>query len=117
MDLDSATGNDCTPFGTRIVNTHTRIQVTGALDRPGVGALHDDVVALLTLTRPAEIIIDTHQVTAVDSRALGVLVQCQRAAAAAGSALAIVNPSPLLWQVLWTAGLLGVFGLLPALTR
>ncbi|MFI6226951.1 STAS domain-containing protein [Micromonospora echinospora] len=89
MNLDSPAGYVCTPLDTGIVNTHTHththIAVVGVLDRPGAGALHDDVVALLTHTRPAGILVDTHQVTAVDSRALGILVQCQQAPAAAGS--------------------------------
>ena len=83
------------------------------MDESCAGALHDTVVATLAHGRPQSILIDMRHVDATDSKAFGMLVMCQRAAATAGTILAVVNRSPLIWRVLWASGLCGLFHLVP----
>ena len=95
----------------------TRIEVTGTLNHARAGVLYDDILDIVTHARSERIVIDMQRVTAADSNALGMLVLSQRAAAAAGTALAVINPSLLMWQVLWASGLCGLFGLATDLPR
>ncbi|MDG4824967.1 STAS domain-containing protein [Asanoa sp. WMMD1127] len=90
-----------------------RIRVAGELDTANAGLLLDEVLALLSRDQLSRMIIDMHLVTLVDSTALGTLVSCHRAAAAAGATLTIQAPSPFVRRVLWVSGLLGLFGLAP----
>jgi anti-anti-sigma factor len=89
----------------------SRIELAGELDHDCVGLVHDEVLAILAREHPRRIVIDMHLVPLADSAALGTLVSCHRAAAAAGAELTISDPSPFVHRVLWVSGLLGLFGL------
>ncbi|SNT65521.1 anti-anti-sigma factor [Asanoa hainanensis] len=90
-----------------------RIRLVGEFDGANAGLLHDEVLALLSRIRLSRIVVDMHLVTLADSTALGTLVSCHRAAAAAGAVLTIEAPSPFVRRVLWVSGLQGLFGLAP----
>jgi anti-anti-sigma factor len=88
-----------------------RIELAGELDLDTVGAVRDDVLVALARDRPSTVVIGMRQVSFIDSTAVGVLVGCQRAAAAAGARLVLSDPSPFVRRLLWVSGLLGLFGL------
>ena len=85
------------------------IALAGELDQDCVALLHDEVLSVLSRDRPRDIVVDLRLVTLADSTALGTLVSCHRAAAAAGATFSIANPSPFVRRVLWVSGLLGLF--------
>lgn len=88
-----------------------RIELAGELDVDTVGPVRDEVLAALARDRPSRVVVGMRRVSFVDSTAVGTLVGCQRASAAAGARLVLSDPSPFVLRVLWLSGLSGLFGL------
>ena len=63
------------------------------------------------LSQPAEVVADASALTAFDSSALAVLLECRREAQAAGKSFSVQAAPPRLRQL---AGLYGVADLIPA---
>jgi anti-anti-sigma factor len=93
-----------TPAGT------VRVQVIGEIDIASVTPLAE-VLAAVVAERPSLIEVDLAGVWFMDSSGVNTLVRACHAAAAVDCRLLVTRPQRNVHQVLWTCGLLEMFGL------
>ncbi|MBO3744419.1 STAS domain-containing protein [Actinoplanes flavus] len=90
-----------------------RAALSGELDLADADAVRDDLTAAAQASAYRFLRIDVSDVTMIDSYALGALVSVRNAAAGAGVAVTLVNPSPPVLKAIQVTGLAEVFGLPP----
>jgi anti-sigma B factor antagonist len=90
---------DARPDRSRVI-----VSVTGEIDRATIGAV-TRALDELRAAGWADLVLDLHNVTFMDSSGLALMLDCDRAAREDGWAFAIVDGSPSVARVLEIAGL------------
>ncbi|MCM4078253.1 STAS domain-containing protein [Paractinoplanes hotanensis] len=88
-----------------------RLVVAGELDRCSAAQLRDTIVGIVRDQAPVILQIDAGGISFLDSSGIQCLLMCRADAQTAGSRLVLVDPAPVVAQVLEITGLLEIFGL------
>lgn len=105
--MEISVGRRLRPDGTAIVT------VAGDVDFANADDLAQGLCEVVSAWHPAVLRVDLDGASFIDSTGLGALIVGYRSATDAGTAFAVVNPTPGFLRVLSVTGLCEMFGLSP----
>jgi anti-anti-sigma factor len=94
-----------------MINGVVVVSVRGEIDHSNAITLRNELMAVASSRRPAEVRVDLGLVTFLDSVAVGILVSARRAAAAEGVRVIVCRASPFVERQLRIAGVQDMLGL------
>ncbi|HYN97680.1 MAG TPA: STAS domain-containing protein [Pilimelia sp.] len=95
---------------TRLPGGVVEIAARGEVDLSWAHEVRDAVAEVLTTSRPFRIELNMRSVSFIDSGGIGALVAAFQTAEVCGVKLIVTQPSRVVHNQLWGAGLLGLFG-------
>lgn len=95
------------------VSDHLRIVPVGVLDMATEGELLAAVTDGLVLHRPRQIDLDLAEIALLAASGVSTLIRCRLKAAESGCRLVVLNPQPIVRQVLRITGSLEALGVMP----